>query len=103
VLIGESAFCEENFMKLFIALLLTVAATTASAVTYYGNSGNEDITSIFVVEYSLKNCEEGLAAAQAKLKARNKVVISTTQCTESKNGKGEPSRFAAVIRFHKYL
>ena len=90
-------------MKLLMATLVTLSATASMAYTSYGNSGNEDLTSIVVIEYSRASCEEGLAAAQAKLKARNKVVINTTQCTESKSSKGEPSRFGASIRFHKYL
>ncbi len=88
-------------MKLLIIGMLAFAPMTTFARTLFGDSANKDLTTISVLEYTLDNCEVGLAKANALLKARNKAIIVKGTCTEAKD-EGIRSYFA-VITYHKYL
>lgn len=88
-------------MKLLIIAMLALAPMSTFARTLYGDSINKDLTTISILEYSLENCEKGLAQANAKLKARNKVVIIPGKCTEARD-EGIRTHYA-VITYHKYL
>lgn len=87
-------------MKLLIIAMLALAPMTSFARTVYGDS-NTDLTTISVVEYTMTHCEESLAKANAKLKARNKAVIVPGKCVEVKTA--DAPNFFAVITYHKYL
>ncbi len=88
-------------MKLLIIGMLAFAPMTTFARTLYGDSANTDLTTISVLEYSMANCEESLAKANALLKTRNKAIMVKGTCTEAKY-EGVRSYFA-VITYHKYL